>query len=135
MANHKKYYTYRGEQYTIDELSEISGYSVKQLRKRMYQGYSVEQAMREYPMHDSVIAFDGASQWEDWVGLPTSEFYGIYWQWCIRNEWQPVSQRQLSNQLLPKYNLRTVSMATNDGRSVRYIREQTYRDLHSGRVI
>lgn len=128
MANHKKYYDYRGGKHTIEELSAMSGYSTKQLRNRLYRGFSIEQAMREVPMHDSVVAFDEASYWGDWIGMAIEDLYQIYWKWCVNNDWHPVTKRQLSSELLPRYGLQTVSMATPDGKSQRYVRERTFRD-------
>ena len=134
MANHRKLYQYKDQWFDIYQLAEMSGYSVNQLRCRMHKGYSIEQAMREYPMHDSVVAFDDVSDYHDWIGEAVSDVYQVYWGWCIRNELAPVSPRQFSSELLPKYNLHTVSMATGDGKSRRYIREKVMRDSQ-GRII
>lgn len=135
MANHKKLYQYKDQWYDIYQLSEMSGYTIRQLRNRMYQGFSIEQAMREFPMHDSVVEFDLHSNWRDWIGLPSNELYQIYWNWCVKNNMTPVTQRQLSSELLPKYNLHTVSMATGDGKACRYIREKLYRDSLTGKIM
>ena len=111
----------------------MSGLSVSLIRKRLLKGYSVEQSLRDNPIHDSVAAFDEASYWGDWIGLSSKQLYQRYWKWCVSNDWKPVSHRTLVTQLLPKYNLHTVPMVVGEN-SQRYIRQKLIRD-EFGRVL
>lgn len=134
MANHKKYYLYKDDYYTLDELSEMSGFTVKQLRDRMYRGHTIEEAMEPIPIHTSVRLFNEASHWEDWVGMPSNDLYEMYFTWCQKNDLKPVTHRQLMTELLPIWNLHTVSMLASDGVARRYIRKKVRRDQF-GRLV
>ena len=127
MANHTKTYWYKDERYSIQELSDISGVDVRLLRNRLAKGYSVEQSLQDNPIHDSILAFDSASYWEEWIGLSSKQLYEQYWKWCVNHDVKPVSHRLLMTQLLPKYNLHIVPMTVGD-KCNRYIRQKVVRD-------
>jgi hypothetical protein len=111
-------YEYRGQIYTVKELSEMSGIAPHTLRDRLRRGYSVDQAIRLVATESSVEAFCEASWWEDWIGMSSPALYEIYWKWCVSHEYQPVSQKGFSRQLMAKHpQLHIVPMA-----GVRYIR-------------
>lgn len=101
---------YRGEHYTVEELSELSGIKPATIRDRLRRGYSVEEAMQDFPTHESVKAFTHASWWEDWLNMPISHLHKIYSDWCIENEYTPVNKQRFSMQLMRMYpNLKVTS--------------------------
>ena len=119
-----KRYEFRGKLHTIKELSEASGIAPATLRDRLRRGYSVEQAVRPVATTDSVEQFCEASWWEDWVGMPISGLFKIYWGWCIQNGYTPLHIQGFSRQLFQMYpNLKTVPIKTLNG-CQRLIRER-----------
>lgn len=97
-----KYY-YKGKWYDINDLVDMSGISSPTIRARLRNGYSIEQALREDPLHDSVIEFCEASWWEDWIGLETSYLHEIYWNWCVSNELTPVGIKIFTKEIMMLY--------------------------------
>ena len=117
-----KFYEYEGEMYTINGLSELSGVQPATLRDRLRRGYSIEQAVKSAPTNDSVVEFSAASYYMDWIGMPISYLYEIYWKWCIDNGYQPLKIQGFSRQLMGLYpNLKTVPTKKKD-RCFRIIR-------------
>ena len=110
--------------YTVNELSEITGIAAPTIRKRLRDGYSVEESVRDIPTHTSVTEFDESSWWEDFVGKSTKEVYDIYWGWCIKNNHKPLSHSGFTRQLFSMYpNLKGVPSRTSNG-CCRIIRER-----------
>lgn len=110
-----KVYEYENKLYTIKELSEISGIQRATLRDRLRRGYSVEQAVKAAPTHDSVQAFCDASWWEDWVGMSISYLHEIYWKWCIEQGYTPLQIQGFSRQMFSIYpHLKTVPTKKKD---------------------
>ena len=108
-------YAYNGQMLTVNELAEMSGVRHHTLRDRLRRGYSVEQAIRPYPIADSVEQFCEASHWEDWVGMPINDLYEIYWRWCVSHELTPVAKQGFSRHLADKYPvLKTVPTKRGD---------------------
>ena len=102
-------YAYQGRMLTINELSEMSGIRHHTLRDRLRRGYTVEQAVRPSPLHESVTQFCDASHWKDWIGEPIHEVYEVYWKWCVNHQYQPVAKQGFSRQLKTIYpQLKTV---------------------------
>lgn len=97
-----KYYV-DGKWLTPNELSEISGVAAHTIRDRLRRGYSIEEAVKITPTHDSVKAFCDASYWEDWIGMGISDLYEIYWKWCIRNGYTTLQKQGFSRQLFSMY--------------------------------
>ena len=117
-----KFYEYKGQSCTIKQLSEMSGIAPATLRDRLRRGYSVEQAMKVAPTNDSVEAFAEASLYEDWIGMPISYLYEIYWNWSVSHGYTPLQIQGFSRQLLALYPmLKTVPTRKND-RCYRVIR-------------
>jgi phage/plasmid-associated DNA primase len=115
-----KRYEYRGNSYTINELSFQSGIAPATLRDRLRRGYSVDQALKITATHDSIQEFTEASWWEDWIGMPMSDLFEIYWRWCVANGYAPVSKQRFSKHLFQIYpNLKVVPK-----NGVRIIREK-----------
>lgn len=113
------------EVYTVNELSELTGIAAPTIRKRLRDGYSVEESVRDIPTHTSVTEFDESSWWEDWVGMSTTYLYKIYWEWCVSYGYTPVSQTAFVRQILKSYpNLKTVPTRNKDGSCCRVIRER-----------
>ena len=95
--------------YTIKELSEMSGIACHTLRDRLRRGYTIEQAVKPSPIHDSIEEFSNASHWEDWLGMPINSLYEVYWKWCIAHEYQPIAKQGFSRQLFTLHpQLKTV---------------------------
>lgn len=118
-------YELNGNWYTIKELSEISGIKCHTIRDRVRRGYSIEEAIKVAPTNEGVKEFCEASYWGDWVGMPISDLYGVYWKWCLSNGFTPLQIRGFSRQLFKMYpNLKTVPTAVQDGRYYRIIREK-----------
>lgn len=101
--------------YTIKELEEMSGVKAHTIRDRLRRGYSVEEAIKVTAIKDSVKEFCDASWWEDWVGMPISDLYEIYWRWCISNGYTAVQKQGFSRQLMGMYPmLKTVPTMRGD---------------------
>jgi hypothetical protein len=110
-----KYYELNGDMVTISELSEMSGIAPATIRDRLRRGYSVEQAIKEAATSDSVEAFCNASYYMDWVGMPVSYLYEIYWKWCIEHGYKALQIQGFSRQLLGLYpTLKTVPTKKKD---------------------
>lgn len=109
-------YVYRDKWLTIHELSEMSGIAPHTLRDRIRRGFSVEQAVRPTPVHDSVGQFCEASYWKDWIGMSINDLYEIYWKWSIQNGYHTTTKQGFSRQLATIYpQLKTVPTAKGDG--------------------
>ena len=109
-------YPYRGQVMTIQELSDMSGVRPHTLRDRLRRGFTVEQAVRPVPVHESVEHFCEASYWKDWLGSSIDEVYGIYWKWCISNGYKATTKQGFGRQMKSIYpQLKTVPTAKGDG--------------------
>ena len=98
-----KRYELRGNLYTINELSEMSGIAPATLRDRLRRGYSVNSAIRPFPIHDSVEEFCAASWWNDWIGMSITDLHKIYWRWSIQQGYSPLQTQGFSRQLMSLY--------------------------------
>lgn len=108
-------YVYRGRMLTIHELSEMSGVQPHTLRDRLRRGFTIEQAVRATPIHDSIEHFNEASYWKDWIGMSINGLYEIYWKWCVSNQYTPLSKQGFSRQLKTIYpQLKTVPTAKGE---------------------
>ena len=117
-------YHYNGNLYSINELSEMSGIASATIRDRLRRGYSIEEAVKAVATNESVVQFAESSWWEDWIGMPISGLYKIYWRWCIQNGYTAIQIQGFSRQLMSMYpNLKTVPNKV-DGRSIRVIKEK-----------
>ena len=115
-------YCYNGRFLTIDELAELSGVKSHTLRDRLRRGFSVDEAVKVLPIHDSVKAFCDASLYTDWVGISTEELHRNYWKWCLSNGFSPITKQGLSRQILNLYPmLKTIPTKRGD-RCYRIIR-------------
>ena len=115
---------YKGEIYTINELSEMSGISGASLRDRLRRGFTVEEAVQIVATDESVKEFCDASWYKDWIGMSTTYLYEIYWRWSVSNGYKPISQCSFTRQLFKLYpNLKTVPTRKADS-SGRIIRER-----------
>lgn len=116
-------YNYRDGWYTIQELADMSGIAPPTIRDRLRRGYSLEQAISLSPVKESVLEFNNASYWNDWVGMSSSYLYEIYWKWCVSNGYQPESKQCLSRQLISMHpQLKIIPMRDNENHCNRYIR-------------
>lgn len=102
-------YTLNMHNYTINELSEMSGISPASLRDRLRRGYSVEEAVKPIPTHTSVLAFCDASWYLDWIGMSVSYLHEIYYKWCISNGYEPIGKQAFSRQIKSMYPIKTIS--------------------------
>ena len=117
-----KHYELKGSWYTIDDLSEMSGIPSHTLRDRLRRGYSVDEAVKVVPTHDSVKAFCDASLYTDWIGIPMEELHRTYWKWCLQNGFSPITKQGLSRQIMNLYPmLKTIPTKRGD-RCYRIIR-------------
>ena len=115
-------YEVKGQWYTITELSEMSGILPHTLRDRLRRGYSVEEALKITATNDTVLEFGRASHWEDWLGMPISDLYEIYWRWVVSSGMQPIPKQVFSRHLMQMYPmLKTVPTKRGD-RCYRIIR-------------
>lgn len=118
-------YTYRDQLLTIKELSEMSGVQAHTLRDRLRRGFTVEQAVKPLPIHESVEQFCEHSWYPDWIGTSIDSLYGIYWKWCSANGYTATSKQGFSRQINTIYpQLKTVPTANANG-SQRIIREKS----------
>ena len=101
--------------YTPNELSEMSGIPAHTIRDRLRRGYSIEEAIKPVPTHDSVKEFCAASLWEDWIGMPMSDLFTIYWRWCIQHGYTSLQIQGFSRQVMSMYPmLKTVPTKRGD---------------------
>lgn len=108
-------YFYQGNWYTPNELSDISGVAAHTLRDRLRRGYSVEEAVKSIPTHDSVKEFGESSWYEDWIGMSINDLHEIYWKWCVSHGYTPISKQGFSRQLTSMYPmLKTVPTKRGD---------------------
>lgn len=115
-------YNYNGAAYSINELSEMSGIAPATLRDRLRRGYPIEEAIKVTATDESIVEFNEASWWEDWIGMPISDLYKIYWSWCVSHGYTPLQIQGFSRQLFKMYpNLKTVP-TRRDGKCFRVIR-------------
>lgn len=120
-----KKYEYNNHFYTVKELSEMSGIPPHTIRDRLRRGYSVDEAVKDIPLHDSVVEFAEASWYEDWIGMTTSYLYKIYWEWSVSFGYTPLHHQCFTRQLLSMYpNLKIVPTKYKDGTCHRVIRER-----------
>lgn len=120
-------YAYNGKCMTVKELAEMSGIPPHTLRDRFRRGYSVEQAIKPLPTHDSVQEFCDSSWYRDWIGMSTNELHSLYWTWCISTGYEPVGIKSFSRQIFKIYpNLKTVPSKKGHGKAGmhRVIRER-----------
>ena len=111
-----KRYIYRDQMLTINELAEMSGVLPHTLRDRLRRGFTIEQAVKPSPVHESIEHFCEASYWGDWEGMSISEVYTIYWKWCLSNGYKATSKQGFGRQLRSIYpQLKTVPTAKGDG--------------------
>lgn len=79
---------YKDKLYNARELAELTGVKYTTLIERLKRGYSVEEAVADEPrVPQSIYEFVQNSSPLDWNGLTTDDFYKIYFQWCVRNEY------------------------------------------------
>lgn len=115
---------YNGQMYTIKELSKMSGIEEHTIRDRLRRGYTISQAIQVSPIDTSVIEFNNASYYKDWIGMSTTYLYKIYWEWCVSHGYTPTTQYKFTRQLLRMYpNLKTVATRRPSG-CMRVIRER-----------
>lgn len=108
-------YAYKGQGLTITELAEMSGLKPHTLRDRLRRGFTIEQAVRPSPIHESVEHFCEASFWEDWVGMSINDLHEIYWAWCLQHGYTATTKQGFSRQLQTIYpQLKTVPTQKGD---------------------
>lgn len=108
-------YEYKGGWYTPNELSEMSGIPAHTIRDRLRRKYAVEEAIKITAIHDSVKEFGGASLYTDWIGMPISDLFEIYWRWCIQHGYTSLQKQGFSRQIMSLYPmLKTVPSRVGD---------------------
>ena len=126
VGDNVRQYEYRGQPYTIKQLSEKSGIAEATIRDRLRRGYSVEQAVRPVATNDSVEAFCEASSWEDWIGMPINDLHTIYFKWCISKEYKPMTKQGFSRHLFSlNPQLKTIPLK-RVGKCYRIIRKKEF---------
>lgn len=98
-------YEYRGRLYTPKQLSEMSGIAVHTIRDRLRRGYSVEESVKQLPVHDSVKEFCESSYYHDWIGMAMSDVYAIYYKWCTSNGYTIVSKQAFTRHIMSIYSM------------------------------
>ena len=99
MARHE----FNGSWYTPNELSEMSGIAAHTIRDRLRRGYPVEEAIKMLPVQESIKEFGEASYYQDWVGMPMSDLYEIFYKWCISKGHTVVTKQTFTRHLLSMY--------------------------------
>lgn len=115
-------YELKGQWYTVNELSEMSGILPHTLRDRLRRGYSVEEAIKPLATNDSVKEFCEASHWEDWIGMSISYLYEIYWKWVVSHSGTPTTKQGFSRHLMQMYPMLKTVPTKQDGGYARIIR-------------
>ena len=101
-------YEYKGVEYTINELSELSGIKPATIRHRLRSGYDLTNALKEKPIHTSVELFSEASWWMDWEGKTIEELYRIYCKWCDKHCYRTVQKQTSGKELQMLFPIYTV---------------------------
>lgn len=119
-------YYYQNHWYSMKDLSKLSGISENTIRCRLRRGYTLEQSLQDRLVDESVVMFNDASWYEDWIGMSTLSLYEIYWEWCVSNGYTPITQVCFTRQIMQMYpNLKTVPTKSKDGCSYRMIRRKS----------
>lgn len=117
-------YEYKGNQYSVNELSEMSGISAATIRSRLRKGYSVVESMKMVATDESIIGFSDASWWEDFIGMTINDLHKIYLGWCVSNGYTPLQIQNFSRQLFQMYpNLKSIPNKVGN-KTCRVIRER-----------
>ena len=117
-----KRYELDGQWYTIKELSDRSGILPHTIRDRLRRGYSVKEAIKVVATQDSVARFGESSLYSDWIDMPMSDLFEIYWRWCISNGYTPLQKQGFSRQIMKIYPMLKIVPNNSNGRSKRIIR-------------
>lgn len=96
-------YELKGSWYIPNQLSEMSGIPAHTIRDRLRRGYSVEEAIKMLPVHESVREFCEASYYPDWIGMAMSDLYEIFYKWCISNGYKLVSKQAFTRHIISMY--------------------------------
>ena len=115
-------YELNGNWYTPNQLEELSGVKAHTIRDRLRRGYTVEEAIKVAPTQDGIREFAESSWYEDWVGMPISYLYEIYWKWCVSNGYTPLQIQGFSRQLLSMYPMLKTVPTKRDGKCYRIVR-------------
>ena len=115
-------YPYKGDCYTPNQLSEMSGIAPHTIRDRLRRGFPVEEAVKMTPVLPSVKEFGEASCYEDWLGMSIDDLYKIYWKWCVSHEYTPSAKQGFSRQLMTIYPMLKTVPTKRGGKSHRIIR-------------
>ena len=108
-------YELKGHWYTPNDLSELSGIPAHTIRDRLRRGYTVEEAIKDIPTHDSVKDFCEASYYEDWIGMSIEQLHNVYYKWCIQHGYTPLQKQGFSRQIMKMYPmLKTVPTSKNN---------------------
>lgn len=114
-------YNYKGVEYTIKELSEMSGIQPHTLRQRLRNGYDLVNALKQKPIHTSVEVFCEDSWYRDWESLTIDEVYQIYCNWCDKNDYNITPKQTFGKEIQMLYPIYTVP-TFNKGSYMRVIR-------------
>ena len=118
-------YEYNGKLVSIKELSDRSGIAAHTIRDRLRRGFTIDEAIKIKPTLESVKDFVDASYYQDWIGLSISAVYEIYWEWCTKNGYTDIIQKQgFSRQLMSYFPMLKVVPTRKGDKCYRIIRER-----------
>jgi len=120
-----KWYSYNGKMMDINQLSELSGIAPHTIRDRLRRGYSIEEAVKQQPLLESVKEYCNSSWYEDWIGKSISEVYQDYWRWCDTNGFEPTNKQHFSRQIATIYPMLYTVANLRGNTYNRYIRLRT----------
>lgn len=120
--NYLARYELKGHWYTPNDLSELSGIPAHTIRDRLRRGFTVEEAIKDIPTHDSVKDFCEASYYEDWIGMSIENLHNIYYKWCIQHGFTPLQKQGFSRQIMKIYPMLKTVPTTKNNMCARIIR-------------
>ncbi len=115
-------YLLNGQWLTPDQLSEISGVQAHTIRDRLRRGYPVEEAIKMLPVQESIQEFSEASYYKDWVGMPMSDLYEIFYKWCISHGHTVESKQTFTRHLMSMYPMLKIVPTKRGDKYCRMIR-------------
>jgi hypothetical protein len=111
-----------GHWFTPDQLSEVSGIPAHTIRDRLRRGYTVEEAIKQLPVQESIKEFCEASYYQDWIGMPMSDLYEIFYKWCISNGHELVSKQAFTRHIMSMYPMLKIIPTKRGDKCYRIIR-------------
>lgn len=94
---------YCGKEYTVHELSELSGIDEANIRHRLREDYDIEEVLSQTPVKRTIKEYMNTHDWHDWVNKTTETVYKEYFRYCIDNRNAPENKQTFVKGIVGKY--------------------------------